>query len=49
MKFEDKTTAAVSDKEVNLSQDEGNRADTTLAGLAALKPVFEGGDSSARR
>ncbi len=26
-----------------LSNDEGNRADTTAAGLAALKPVFEGG------
>ena len=26
-----------------LSQDEGNRADTTLAGLNALKPVIEGG------
>ena len=28
---------------VTLTQDEGNRADTTLAGLAALKPVFAGG------
>ncbi len=26
-----------------LSNDEGNRADTTAAGLASLKPVFEGG------
>ena len=26
-----------------LSNDEGNRPDTTAAGLAALKPVFEGG------
>ncbi len=26
-----------------LSNDEGNRADTTAAGLAALRPVFEGG------
>ena len=43
MKVVDKTTAAISDKEVNLKQDEGNRADTTLAGLAALKPVFAGG------
>jgi acetyl-CoA C-acetyltransferase len=43
MKVVDKTTAAISDKEVKLKQDEGNRADTTLAGLAALKPVFAGG------
>jgi acetyl-CoA C-acetyltransferase len=43
MKVVDKTTAAISDKEVKLRQDEGNRADTTLAGLAALKPVFAGG------
>ena len=26
-----------------ISKDEGNRADTTLEGLAALKPVFKGG------
>ena len=43
MKVVDKATAAISDKEVKLRQDEGNRADTTLAGLAALKPVFAGG------
>jgi acetyl-CoA C-acetyltransferase len=43
MKVVDKTTAAISDKEVKLTKDEGNRADTTLAGLAALKPVFAGG------
>lgn len=30
---------------VTLAKDEGNRADTTLAGLSALKPVL-GGDSS---
>ena len=28
---------------VTLSQDEGNRADTTLAGLQSLKPVIDGG------
>src|ERR1700689_2760006 len=43
MKVADKATGAVSDRELKLRQDEGNRADTTLAGLAALKPVFSGG------
>jgi acetyl-CoA C-acetyltransferase len=43
MKVADKATGAVSDKEVRLTKDEGNRADTTLQGLAALKPVFSGG------
>ena len=35
----DKATQAVSYEEVLLTRDEGNRPDTTLAGLAALKPV----------
>jgi len=43
MKVADKTTGAVSDKEVMLKQDQGNRPDTTLQGLAALKPVFANG------
>ncbi len=43
MKVVDKATGAVSDKEVTLKQDEGVRADTTLAGLAALKPVLADG------
>ncbi len=43
MKVVDKATGAVSDKEVTLKHDEGVRADTTLAGLAALKPVFADG------
>src|ERR1700735_1446562 len=43
MKVADKATGAVSDKPVTLSQDEGPRADTTLAGLSALKPVFADG------
>jgi acetyl-CoA C-acetyltransferase len=43
MKVTDKATGTVSDKEVTLKQDEGFRADTTLAGLAALKPVFANG------
>ena len=43
MKVTDKATGAVSDKEVTLKHDEGVRADTSLAGLAALKPVFADG------
>lgn len=38
-----KDTKEVSYKEVTLAKDEGNRADTTLESLAALKPVVEGG------
>jgi len=43
MKVVDKATGAASDKHVTLKHDEGVRADTTLAGLAALKPVFTEG------
>jgi acetyl-CoA acetyltransferase family protein len=39
----DKETNAVSHRTVTLSRDEGNRPDTTLEGLRALKPVVEGG------
>jgi acetyl-CoA acetyltransferase family protein len=39
----DKETNAISHRTVTLSQDEGNRPDTTLDGLRALKPVMEGG------
>lgn len=39
----DKETGAVSYKEVTLSKDEGNRPETTLEGLAGLKPVRENG------
>ena len=35
----DKETKEVSKKEVTLARDEGNRADTSLEGLAALQPV----------
>jgi acetyl-CoA C-acetyltransferase len=35
----DKTTKEITYKEVTLSKDEGNRADTTLEGLKGLKPV----------
>jgi acetyl-CoA C-acetyltransferase len=39
----DKNTGATSNEEVVLKQDEGNRADTTLEGLAALKTARQGG------
>ena len=44
MQVVDKATGQASSKEVTLSKDEGNRADTTLEGLTALKPVFGGGE-----
>jgi acetyl-CoA C-acetyltransferase/acetyl-CoA acyltransferase len=40
MSVKDKETGAVTQKEVTLAKDEGNRADTTLEGLAALQPVL---------
>ena len=42
-KLVDKATKAESFEPVTLKSDEGNRPDTTLEGLAALKPVREGG------
>jgi acetyl-CoA acetyltransferase family protein len=39
MQVVDKATGATSQKPVTLAKDEGNRADTTLEGLRALKPV----------
>jgi acetyl-CoA C-acetyltransferase len=42
-KVVDKNTKAESVEPVTLKSDEGNRPDTTLEGLAALKPVREGG------
>lgn len=39
----DKKTGATSKEEVVLRQDEGNRPDTTLEGLAGLKPVRDNG------
>ena len=44
MQVVDKATGQASAKEVTLSMDEGNRPDTTLEGLSALKPVFGGGE-----
>ncbi len=38
----DKKTEKTWDEEVTLEKDEGNRPDTTLEGLAALEPVFDG-------
>jgi acetyl-CoA C-acetyltransferase len=40
MAVANKETGEVSYKEVTLAKDEGNRADTTLEGLKALKPVL---------
>ncbi|MBU2874678.1 acetyl-CoA C-acyltransferase [Marinobacter salexigens] len=42
-----KETKEVSYKEVTLSQDEGNRPQTTLDSLASLSPVIEGGTITA--
>ncbi|GEM71693.1 acetyl-CoA C-acyltransferase [Sphingomonas aquatilis] len=39
MNVVDKVTKEVSTKDVTLSKDEGNRADTTLEGLQSLQPV----------
>ncbi len=39
MSITDKQTGETSHKDVTLERDEGNRPDTTLEGLAALKPV----------
>jgi len=43
MKVMDKETKAISDVNVMLEKDEGNRPSTALEGLQALKPVFKGG------
>ncbi|WP_315760882.1 acetyl-CoA C-acyltransferase [Sphingomonas sp. Y38-1Y] len=43
MNVVDKATKEVSQKEVTLSKDEGNRPDTSAEGLAALQPVIPGG------
>jgi acetyl-CoA C-acetyltransferase len=39
----DRNTGEVSPKAVTLTRDEGNRPDTNLEGLTALKPVFKDG------
>ncbi|HAO43430.1 MAG TPA: acetyl-CoA C-acyltransferase, partial [Afipia sp.] len=43
----DKETKQVSYKEVTLTKDEGPRPDSTLEGIASIKPVFEGKTISA--
>ena len=43
MSIKDKQTGEVTYKSVTLAKDEGNRPETTLAGLAALQPVIPGG------
>src|SRR5262245_36945320 len=47
MKVTDKATGATREAEVTLDRDEGPRPDTTLEGLAKLKPVFPGGTTTA--
>ena len=42
-KLVDRATGAVSEREVTLTRDEGNRPDTTRSGLAGLKPAVDGG------
>jgi len=43
----DKTSGQVSFREVELTEDEGNRPDTTLESLRRLKPVIDGGSITA--
>ncbi|HVK41315.1 MAG TPA: acetyl-CoA C-acyltransferase, partial [Phenylobacterium sp.] len=43
MMVQNKETGEFSEKEVTLTQDEGNRPQTTLADLQKLAPVFKGG------
>ena len=45
MSVTDKATGAVSEKEVTITKDEGNRPETTLEGLSGLNPVL-GPDTS---
>lgn len=47
MSSTDKGTGQVTNKEITLSKDEGNRPDTTLQGLNSLKPVIERGTVTA--
>src|SRR5262249_22111118 len=47
MKVTDKATKESHEEEVTLDHDEGPRPDTTLAGLATLKPVYPGGTTTA--
>lgn len=40
---QDRETGEISEQEVTLQKDEGNRPETTLEGLQSLNPVFKGG------
>ena len=43
MLVQDKETKEISEREVTLEKDEGNRPSTTMDGLAGLQPVFKDG------
>lgn len=43
MKVKDRDTGEIGEQRVTLARDEGNRPDTTAAGLAGLQPVFGAG------
>ena len=43
MLVKDKETKEISQRDVTLEQEEGNRPSTTIAGLSALQPVFKDG------
>ncbi|MBT6913706.1 MAG: acetyl-CoA C-acyltransferase, partial [Rhodospirillaceae bacterium] len=43
MKVANKETGEISEKEVTLDKDEGNRPSTNMEGLVGLKPVIDGG------
>jgi acetyl-CoA C-acetyltransferase len=45
MRVENRETGNITQVPVRLDKDEGNRPSTTLAGLAALKPVFRDGQT----
>ena len=47
MSVVDKATGAISIREITIAKDEGNRPETTLAGLNSLKPVRTGGTITA--
>ena len=47
MNVTDKTSGAVTQRAIRLARDEGNRADTTLEGLASLKTVRSNGTITA--
>lgn len=46
-KVANKETGDVTDEEILLNKDEGNRPSTNLEGLVGLKPVFDGGNITA--